>query len=376
MTAKNNMMVYGNLVVGGETRPKSIRNSIIGDPEDVSTAPEAAENIVDDGSDDILEMLLIGDNLAIYSGRTVTLAQFIGGAEVWAFRVTIAGIGPLSGRGIMDFGDSHEFLGPDSQYEYDGLTITEISGHVWRDVIKRRAPNRLDLLQAHIDESNGEVIWIIPLATDAGDDTTGPPETAFVQHYLEDPQVAERGQLSSGETPYTQRNMPMTASGFFERTDTITFDQITNTFAENNQRWNDSFFQAAFPWNLFGDNNGNIFILGEVDSHDGASISSFFRIGRFISADGRHKTILKRLYPFFEQLIGTITITVFAADSYDGVATEIYTTNFDMQLLEDETFTSIFKQARYYEIEFALSGTGKPFSFSGMIVENVLAGKR
>lgn len=375
LVAKSNLMVYGNLTVGGEIRPKSIRNSDTGDPEEVVDGL-AAENVVDDGVDDILNIFLIGDNLAIYSGRSITLAQFVGSPAIWAFRKVIDGIGPLSGRAIIDFGDTHEFLGPDSQYAFDGLSITEINGHVWRNIIKRRGPDRLALIQSHINEETGDLLWTIPLATDPGSDEFGAPTTAFVQHYLEEPKEINRGVVTDAETPYTQRDMIMTASGFFERTTTTRFSDIVNTWADNNQRWNDSFFQAAFPFNLFGDELGNIFILGEADSKDGTDISSSFRMGRFVSADGRFKALMRRIYPFFEQLIGTVTITVFNSDTFDGPAIQVFTGSFDMELLEDKTFISVFKQCRYYEIEFSWSGTGKPLFFSGMIIENKLAGKR
>lgn len=375
LQAKSNLMVYGNLTVAGEVRPKSIRNSDTGDPEEVVTGL-AAENVIDDGVDDILNIFLIGDNMAIYSGRSITLAQFVGSPAIWAFRKVIEGIGPLSSRAIVDFGDTHEFLGPDSQYEFDGLSITEINGHIWRNVIKRRGPNRLALIQSHINEENGDLIWTIPLATDPGSDEFGAPTTAFVQHYLEEPKQIVRGNISNAETPFTQRDMIMTASGFFERSATIKFSDISTQWNENNQRWNDSFFQAAFPFNLFGDELGNIFILAEADSKNGVSISSAFRIGRFVAVDGRFKALMQRIYPFFEQIVGTVTTTVFNSDTYDGPATQVFTGVFDMELLEDATFISVFKQCRFYEIEFSWSGIGKPLVFSGMIVENKLAGKR
>ena len=371
----SNMMIYGNITVKSptESRPKSIRNSVIGDPEDVSGAG-SAENIVDDGSDSILEILSIGDNLSIYSGRTITLAQFIGGTEVWAFRKVIDGIGPLSSRAIVDFGDFHEFIGNDAQYTFDGLKIDEINGHVWRDILRRRSPSRLGFLQAHMNEELGEVIWVVPLATDPGDISTGAPTTAYIEHYLED--VITAPTQRDNPTPFTIRDLPMTASGFFERQDVIRFDDITTAFNENNQRWNDSFFQAAFPFNLFGDENGGIFILGEADSKDGASISSFFRMGRLPSADGRSKTLIERIYPFFEEVSDTITLKVYSSDSFNGSLTEIYNQSFDMSMPEDGYFASVFKTARYHEDEFSTSGIGKPFTFSGMSIDSRVAGKR
>lgn len=360
-----NMLLYINITVSSEARPFSIRNSAIANPENVTTL-EASEFVIHDGVDALLVGVPLGDNVVFYGSRSITLGQFVGGDLQFIFRTAVAGIGTLAGRGVADYGDYHHFIGSDAQYEFNGITVTEVGEHVFRDVIRRHSPNRSDLIQAHFDEENGEVLWIMPINTDA-DSENGPPERAFVQHYLE--LVSERD-----PTPVTVREIPATATGFFSRETTLTFDQITDSWGDQNYRWNDQFFQAAYPFNLFGTNDGKIMILNNQDSKDGADITSFARFGRMPLGSIKQKGTIMRLYPFLERLVGNVTINLYMTDAPAGTAILNGTYTYDMS--GTKYFVSPRRTGRYMELEIRNVGAGAPWQLQGYDLDVQSAGER
>ena len=364
------MMVYGNLLLdSGETRPNSIRNSAIGAPANVSTL-EANEFIVNDGVDPIVGIFPLGDNLIIYGDRSATITQFVGVPLIFVFRTAIAGIGPLTGRLIADFGDFHEFLAADAAYRFDGIAVTEVGFHIWREFLRTQDPKRITLGFSHFDEENGDLLWAMPLTTDA-DTVDGQPETAIVEHYLED--VGERNPV-----PHTKRTLKMSASGFFDRLTTLTWDSISDQWQQLNFRWNDQFFQASFPFNMVGDELGKLYTLNTIDTHDGAAVNSFARFRRITLVDGRNKGLLKRIYPFARKLVSatyTLDVRIKTTDHPAGDLVTEATEAFDLTHA-GKHFVSPFIIARYTEIEFGTSGPDQPFELEGYDFDAVAAGEQ
>ena len=305
--------------------------------------------------------------------------QFVGDPTLFIFRNVIKGLGPLSGRLIADFGDFHEFLGVDAQYRFDGVGIAEVGEHFWRDILRQIDPSRLSRSLSHFDEENGELLWIVPLTTD--NDATAGPETANTEHYLEETaigtsNIAER---EVSITPFTQRFIPATATGFFERQTTLTWDALTSPWSDQSYRWNDQFFVAAFPFNLFGDKNGNLFIMNTANSFDGADITSTIRFGTRALGDGRAKGLLKRLYLFFDQDLSAtqITVNILTADSPGENRQVEGTFTFDTSFAQDDIkFVSPFLIARYFTPECTTTGTGKVWALQGYDTDILPAGER
>ena len=364
-----NMMVYGNLVVSSSRKGAAIRNSDIGKPLDITNG-FASELLVHNGSDWIKRLHSLSDVLVAYSENRITNCQFVDTPVIFVFRDAITNKGLRAGRALVDFGDTHEFVSDDSVYRYDGTSISESGGHVWRKKIKTVSPGRIALLHAHLNQEEGEAVWVVPYTSDSGDVSTGPPEQAIIGHYLES--------VGDSPRPYTFRELPATATGLFQRGTSVRWSDITDTWAEQSRRWGDSFYQAVFPYKLFGDNNGDIFIIGDLDSKNGSSITSKFRTKRFTLGDGKFKMNISRIYPFTERLpsSGDLTVRVYTANFMDGTATLAKTLTFDMEHLPEEFFVSPRVSARYAEFEFEVAGTGNPFSFAGLDYELTLAGKR
>ena len=366
-----NMLLYGSIIEdGGETKPTSIKNSDVGSPQELASGL-AGEFVISDTVDPIVTMLQLGDNLIIYGTRTATIMQFVGDPLQFIFRTGLTGIGPLTGRLVADFGDFHKFIGADNQYTFDGVTLKEIGGHVWREILRTKAPNRIDLAFSHFDEENGDLIWAVPLTTDVNAGTDQSLKFAYPEHYLE-------GTDDELFLPFSKRDFPFTVGGFFERQTTLTWNVISDTWAELNFRWNDQFFDAAFPFSLLGDEAGQVFTLNTSMNGDGVALRSFVRFGRRAIGDGRERNLVRRIYPFADQFVAagyTLDVTLYVGDHAQGSLTATPTLDYDITL-GAENFVSPFRRGRYMEVEFGTAGPTQPWGLSGYDADVTSGGRR
>lgn len=368
-----NMMLYGDVTktLVGDREPQKIVNSSIAIPREVDGSGDSGEFIASEGDDVLLSFVLLGDTEVAYGERSISPIQFVGGTFGFVARSAVVGIGPVSGRAVMDFGDFHEFLGADTAFRFDGISLEEFGGHVFREVLRKIDPNRKDQAFAAIDEENGEVQWVVPQTTDSDPENKG-PETAYTEHYLEPIRETE-------EVPMTIRDLPATAYGFFQRADTIRFNELVDKFSTYNFKWNDRFFQAAFPFNLFGTWDGKVFILGTKDNQNGAAINSFARFARRALVDGRRKGFVRRIEPFSMKRPTANTyklgVLIWVTDRPDGDL------SLGKQLLHDlshERNPSVYPRvaARFAELEFATNGIDQPWEVAGYDLDVDEAGTR
>lgn len=363
-----NIMVYVAPTTSGEFRGFSVRTSDIGTPEDTVNG-FASEFIVHDGPDQLLAAMEFGELLTLYSERHITLMQFVGGDVVFVLRTAVSGFGPKSSRAIAQFADHHKFIGADCQYMFDGARADPINKHVWRDIVRRISPQRLDMIHAHFDEENGELLWVVPLNSDADPDD-GAPEQAYAQHYLED--------VGDSPTPHTFRDLPATTTGYFQQSGSITFAELIDAWEEYNFRWNDQALQDAFPTSLFGDAEGNIWIMSSQDSQNGAAPVAYARFGRRPMGNSATKGTMKRVYPFIERTpdsVATLTVSVYGSPTTDGPATLLSESEFVLGVPDERHFVSPLVTARYTETLFGTETVG-PWRLSGYDQDVVGAGER
>lgn len=365
----SNMMFYGAPTVSGTYYPSSFINSNAGDPENTSTGL-ASQLIAYSGSNPILAMYPMGDNLVIYSKRKVTLAQFVGGDINFVLRQTVNEVGPISGGLIADLGDFHEFIGVDAQYYFDGVSVKESGAQVWRAILKQRDPAREPTSFIHFNEEHGDLMWFVPLVNDSGvGDEDAPPETAHVEHYLEE--VGDKE-----ESPYSRRYAPFLSAGYTEQRSSLTFDTVEGTFSDLNFRFNDQFFFVAFPISIMGDADGKVWKLNTAQYADGDPLPSFIRLGRRALGDGRMRGLLSRVYPFASQFVNSqLDVTLRLSDHAMGPITSTGSFVFDTALPEGGHFVSTFRRGRFVEVEFG-NASGDPWELSGWDFDIKSGGER
>lgn len=343
-----NMVIYINVVTGGISYPTSFINSDVGKPLAAgATGTGLSEQFrVTDKPDPLLGGVVLGNNLVLYSRRQGIVAQFAGDPLVFIFRVAFSGTGPIAARAIADFGDYHEFLGPDAEYAFDGVALREINSHVGRDIIRTGDPARRAFAYGHFDEENGDLIWSVPGTVDTGaGEMDSPPETAWPEHYLE--------RVPPGvERPFSKRAWPFTATGYYTRQTGLTWQNAAGTWGEYNYAWNDQFSALAFPLNLGGTVDGDIFIINQSQTADGEPLPSFVRFGRQPTDDGRMRALVARIFPFTGQLNATLDVTLWLADFATSTALNGGTYQYDTSHVEGEFFVTPYRRARYVEVQF------------------------
>ena len=359
-----NMLMASGITESGEFLPAQVRNSNPGFPLDFTTGLAGAYTI-HDGSDEVSALLDLGDSLVAYSERHINVMDFVGDPFIFVIRTAVPNIGPISGRLVGEYGDTHTFLGPDAQYDFDGVTVKPKGLQVWREVLRRRDPQRTQRSYLHFDEENGDLIWAVPLTSDV--DTESGPEIAYVEHYLEE--------TPGNITPISKRAFPFTVTGFFERQTTLTWADIQDQWQELNFRWNDIFFLAAFPFNLAGDKDGKVYTVNVSQLADGELLPSYVRTGRRALGDTRMRGLMRRIYPFATRFAGnTLAVRTRIADSAAGPVTVADEQTFSLDMDPEQYFVSPFRAGRFYALEFASTGT--TWELAGWDVDILAGGKR
>lgn len=302
------------------------------------------------------------------------MAQFVGYPVVYAVRTAVPDTGVISGRSVVNLGDFHEFIGNDHGYRFDGVTLSEMGRHVMREAIRTIDPARPEKALAYRDRENGEIQFVIPKTTDEADLTVSSraPEVAYTSNYQE--------AIGTREShPFTIRDLPATAMGAYQRAETLRFDDFGETlFNEVDFAWNDRFFEAQFPFILFGDKDGYVYTLGTSGTQDGAAISSYARFPRAPVADGFRRGVVKRIEPFAVQRSAAtfpLGVLLWVTDQAEGdlsLAAQI-----DYDLTQAGTrYVSPRKAGRYAEVEFAAISSTSGFAITGFAIYSVPGGER
>lgn len=311
-----NMMHYGNVTEGSTIRPSTVKNSAIGEPENVVTL-EANDSIYAESVDFILALRRLGDYLVAYCDGSVNVAQFVASPFYFAIRTAAPDIGVYSGRTIVNFGDYHEFLSKDQAYRFDGVRLIPFGNQVFDEVLQQTDRERAEKALAARTDSEREVYWILPLTADNAASPSKSAEVAWVEHYAE--------QVGSSPVPFTKRYLPATAIGGYLSTSLNRWSGFTGVdFSELTQNFVSSFFSAAFPVTLFGDEHGNVYKLDTVTGFaDDADAESFFESPTRPLADGSSRGIVRRVEPYFEMGASSedIDIEVLTQERVGGVET-------------------------------------------------------
>lgn len=365
-----NMMIYANVTeTSGDFLPTDFINSDVGDPLEVGTGL-AGQFRVHDGPDHIRNIEDLGDNLVVYSERTITHVQFVGDPLVFIFREASSGIGLIASRLLADFGDYHEFVGHDSLYKFDGVSVQEIGKQLWREILRTRDPVRHEMGFCHFDEENGELHYIVALTSDSSVGVEGgTPEISFPEHYLEE----------VGETlprPFSKRSMPFNGSGFGNVSGALTWNELTEPWETYTFKWNDSFLFAAFPLNLMCGDDGRIYTINISSTANGDALASFVTFPRRMPAAANQYAagLVSRVYPYVTPGTGTMFVTTRYYDHPEGEFVRSQVDDFDMSLPQEGHFVAPYRKGRAFDVTF--STVTEDYEIGGYDCEIKLEGRR
>lgn len=364
------MMIYANITeTGGDFLPTDFINSDIGVPLEVGLGL-AGQFRVHDGPDHIRNIEDLGDNMVFYSERTITHMQFVGDPLVFIFREAASGVGLIASRLLADFGDYHEFVGHDSLYKFDGVSVQEIGKQLWRSILRLRDPVRHEMGFCHFDEEQGELHYVVALTSDAGVGVQGAmPEISWVEHYLE--QIPEQV-----PTPFSKRSMPFNGDGYGSVSGVLTWADLTEAWSTYGFRWNDSFLFTAFPLNLMCGADGRIYTINIVSTANGDDLPSFVTFPRRVGAPGNSyaQALVTRIYAFLLQATGDMQVTSRYYDNPEGPVSRTQVDEFDMSLPQEGHFVAPYRKGRAFDVGF--STDTEDWEMSGYDCELKLEGRR
>jgi hypothetical protein len=252
------------------------------------------------------------------SGGSVVSASFIGSPNIWAFSEVIRSRGPLSGGLVAEFPDRHQFIASDGMYRYNGLFIQVMNDHIWRKVLQTFDPSRAGFSFAMINQTYGDIQWVLPLTTDG----TQAPVTAYTEHYMEQAN-------SFLFKPYTQRDFPFISAGTFPGTSGWTWPQFTGLFSGMLVPFDQATLAAAQPISLAGDITGKIYQLYTGSTHAGVPVTSFAQWPKRLIGSGRGRDLVTRIYPELETGSGIVEVILTLYDSISGPSTIVDSRAFD-----------------------------------------------
>ena len=290
-----NMMVYGQVQESGQDKPASIKNSALADPENVTTL-EANEYTVLEGVDFLDALVPLGDFLVAYGRGSLAVMQFVSQPVFFAIRTVAPSIGVYGAKMVMNFGDFHEFLSTDQAYRFDGVQLQPFGGQVFDFVLQQADRSRSSKSFVAISEEQLEIYWVIALSDDSGEVVANKSaEMAYVEHYAEN--------VERSPVPFTRRQLPATASGFFVDTNLGRYRDFPGQgYDDLVFRFNDSFFTSQFPIFLMGDEDGYIYKVNTSSQlGDFPTLLSSFTSPTRAIVDGSDKGIIRRVEPFIEK---------------------------------------------------------------------------
>lgn len=352
-----NLMVYGGLVQKGNVLATSIANSDNGLPTSMNTGV-AGQFIVSDGPFTINNLGILGNQLMIYMGTidsgSVVAAQFVGGSTLFVFNEVIKGRGPIAGRLVAEFPDRHQFIGPDGEYRYNGLFVQVMNPKVWRTVLQQFDRSRANRAFSFVNMQFGDIVWAIPLTTDPGAALT----TAYVEHYLEDP----NNYLLK---PITQRDFPFSCAGIYPNESYKTWDQLTNGFNTYTNSWSAFDTQSgSYALQYVGDINGLIHALYSGQNQNGAAMLSQVNFSQRITINERSRGLVKRVYPFIQTGSGTLQVTLNMFDQLGGTVAIVDIQNFALNY-SGNRFTTHYRRGRLAQIAFSSNSTTTSWTMDG-----------
>jgi hypothetical protein len=357
--AYKNMMLYANLTnQAGTSKPIDMINSAVGSPflAGATGVGLSEQFTVHDGQDEIIALRKLGDMAVSYGERHCVPAQFVGDPLVFVFREAAIDVGPISPYAIADFGDYHEFLGTDTSYSFDGVTLRDVNNHVGREMIRTIDPVRKKSTFLHFNEERGEVYWCVPRASDVGSGSVAnQAQYTWTEHYLEEIPT----NIPNIGTPFSQRQFPFACGGYYRNTTQQVWNTDTLTWAASPTQWNDQSGAAQFPIVLAGDDSGFIYVLNTVQTGNGANLNSFVRSARRATqSDGRGRGLLRRVYVYLAAGMSEFVVTVYGGDTPHGSVTAIVSQSMNTAQPAESLFLSIMRAMRYYEFEFGAPNGG------------------
>lgn len=230
------------------------------------TTGNADAQLLTDGDGDIVRMLNLADQLAVYCTNSIHSVTFTGGDLVYTIVKVVNNTRLLGALSIINIGPFHVYMSEENIYLYDGTRQFRPLG----DVVQKAYRGDLYLTGAKLSHAfyDGiETTGLLALSTVDGGIIVYTMEVDILNFYF--PQNIRWSRYEFADTPRT--------FGYFTRDDTILWSspEFNVPWSSLSIPWNDNSAKQGFPLVVFGGGSKVFVMNGSATDDDGAVISSF-----------------------------------------------------------------------------------------------------
>lgn len=257
-------LVLGNLVENGSSIPQKIRWSRFANytswVNNIDGSGQAGAFLFF-GADFVMNILQLKRELFFYRERSIEAMTYVGPPDIMNFRRAETGTGLLGKDSIIDFGDSHMYMGPDNLWDNNGINVIPIGDSFKTEFFSRLDPSQRSRVKLFFQEEVDEVL--ITYSTSG----TNAHEYAWVYNIA----------LKKFSGP---RDVDASGWGYYTQSDSITWDSLVGSWDSQPEIWDSSTLLANNPINLMGNSSGYTFVFGTGITKNGVAITSKLRSKR------------------------------------------------------------------------------------------------
>lgn len=237
-------LVAGNMIEGGTASPRRVRWSIAGNIAN-TTAGGAGGGFVElaETSDWITCFAIMKDKLFIIKERSIWELEYVGGTEIFSPVIRVEGVGSYSPSSVIVLDEEMILYGSDNFYLFDGFSLKPIGDQIYP--LLYEAESRIvnaglasKAAAAYIEELK---VYMISLVHK--DKTI--PDLVFRYDFDLD--------------AWTKEVKEITAIGYFDISEYTTWNDLTDTWANQTWTWLDRDLPPGAPTTLIGDSSGEIY---------------------------------------------------------------------------------------------------------------------
>jgi len=248
----NHYLMLFDVTVGATRYPQRVDWSDQGLPETWSGGSSGNNNLVKT-PDFIIGAEVIRSQLAIYKEESITMCTYVGGANPFAFEENkIKGIGLKARETLCSLGDKHIFLSNKLDVKiFDGFNCYSVmKNKVYNKFIDNIDPDKVSRSHAHLIEQFNLYLLFVP--------KTGSeyPNSIWVYDYVKD------------RWTYWEFAAEMITSGYYLSSGFLTIGELTNKIKTLNWKIGSGSIGEAFPFSLFGDEDGYIYQCDSTQIND------------------------------------------------------------------------------------------------------------
>jgi hypothetical protein len=349
---------------GGTVKPQDIAWSDNGDPTNftVGGASSAGRLSLSDDASFGLLFTQLGPFFFAIKERAIYNIQKIGGDFIFARRIVVDGIGPISSNVVVNLGDRILFWGVDDFYEFDGVNLRSLGPDltVRKFVFADLHPNFRNSANALFIEEDSEIWWFYVSASS----TTGFVDKAVV--------------FNIEDEAFSLHTIDVTAGGYFQEIAATLSDDVL-TLSDDDETESDVIARLTnFPLNLIARPGGNIYTLGTSNQDGlGEPIDGFSEI-IFVPFEEGTICVWTLIRLSFERRFGPVNVLI----HYLGVLTPLAEIEFvdskSFVLNTEDSYTmekEILESGRYLALRVRTSEVNSRWSLTRMEIEYDLAGE-